>query len=107
MVREWLIGGSRYGPDGQNLGNEELQVWLAREGGIMRAVAAACEALSRTWSSYTTTSVGPRSETLSLISGAWEDRANQLREAYGYGDADAAGVPYGFSVESKREDQYS
>ena len=94
-------------PDGTNLSNEELQVWLDREGGVMLAVAAACEALARQWSAVTTISVGPKSETLSLISKAWADRASELRGLYGYGDEDAGANAGGFSVETKREDEYS
>lgn len=77
-------------PDGSNFSNEELQVWLTREGSVMCAVAAACEALARQWSSVTTISVGPKSETLSLISKAWADRATELRGLYGYGDANVS-----------------
>ena len=53
-------------PNNGNLSDEELQYWVSREGHVMRAVAAACEALARMWSSSTTISVGPHSETLSL-----------------------------------------
>jgi hypothetical protein len=70
-------------PNNGNLSDEELQYWVSREGHVMRAVAAACEALARMWSSSTTISIGPHSETLSLIAGMWDDRAKKLRAVYG------------------------
>lgn len=70
-------------PNGANLTDDELQYWITREGHVMRAVAAACEALARMWSSSTTISIGPHSETLSLIAGMWDDRAKKLRAVYG------------------------
>lgn len=77
------LKGSGVRPDGCNFSNEELKFWLDREGHVMRAVAAACESLARQWSSSTTVTVGPYSETLSLIQGNWADRAKNLRTLYG------------------------
>lgn len=70
-------------PNNGNLSDEELQYWYDRELNVMRAVAAACEALARMWSSSTTITIGPHSETLSLIQGNWADRAKLLRQQYG------------------------
>jgi hypothetical protein len=94
-------------PDGTNLSNEELQVWLDREGGVMLAVAAACEALARQWSGVADLTVGPRSESAGAIAEKWETRAGKLRDVYGYGDEDAGAYSGGFSVETKRVDEYS
>jgi hypothetical protein len=77
-------------PDGGNFSNEELQVWLTREGSVMCAVAAACEALARQWSASSDISVGPRSESASQVAEAWEKRAALLRTNYGYGDANVS-----------------
>lgn len=77
-------------PDGSNFSNEELQVWLTREGSVMCAVAAACEALARQWSSVADLTVGPRSESAGAIAEKWETRAGKLRDAYGYGDANVS-----------------
>jgi hypothetical protein len=82
-------GGVR--PDGQNLQDEEIAVWLSREGGVMRAVAAACEALSRQWSIIADTSSGPLSESAGAVAGKWAERARGLRDAYGFGDVNSAG----------------
>ena len=94
-------------PDGTNLSNEELQVWLTREGGVMLAVAAACEALARQWSGVANLTVGPRSEQADTVAAKWSTRASELRGLYGYGDEDAGANAGGFSVETKREDEYS
>lgn len=81
-------------PDDGNLSDEELTYWVGREGHVMRAVAAACEALARMWSSYTTISIGPHSETLSLIQGNWADRAKSLRSLYGNTPDSAASTSF-------------
>jgi hypothetical protein len=78
-------------PDGSNLQDEEIAVWLSREGGVMRAVAAACEALSRQWSIIADTSSGPLSESAGAVAGKWAERARGLRDAYGFGDVNSAG----------------
>ncbi|HQW34703.1 MAG TPA: hypothetical protein PL074_00280 [Thermoflexales bacterium] len=80
-------------PDGGNLTDEELTLWLEREGLVMRAVAAACEALSRMWASVATISVGPRKEDLGSVSKTWWDRGVSLRSQFGNtpsGDAESA-----------------
>lgn len=78
-------------PDGANLQDEELQVWLTREGSVMRAVAAACEALSRQWSNIADTSSGPLSESAGAVAGKWAERGAALRSTYGFGDSESTG----------------
>lgn len=81
-------------PDSGNLSNEELQVWLDREGDVMRAVAAACEALARMWSGVADVSIGPRSESLGRVADQWRNRAQELRKTHGYGDEAATANTY-------------
>jgi hypothetical protein len=88
-------------PGGSNLLDAALEVWLDREGGIMPAVAAACEALSRQWAGVANIALGPRREELAGISEAWAKRGAELRAQYG-------GMGYGgFSVSMTRIDGYS
>ncbi len=70
-------------PDGGNLSDEEIALWLGREGSVMRAVAAACEALSRSWAAVASISIGPRKEDLGNVSKTWADRAASLRSQHG------------------------
>lgn len=71
-------------PDGTNLSDEEIAIWLEREGDeVMRAVASACEALARQWSRVADIAVGPRREALGQVSKRWADEAKRLREQYG------------------------
>ncbi len=88
-------------PDGSNFSDEELRVFLDREGSVMRAVAGACEALARGWSRMASLSVGSRSEQLGNVAKEWSDRAQQLRGQYG----GASGLAFSASVD--REDGYS
>lgn len=92
-------------PDGSNLQDEELAVWLTREGGVMRAVAAACEALSRQWAMVADTSSGPLSESAGAVAGRWAERAKELRSAYGFGDTNSnAGAFFGGFVRESSDD---
>ena len=70
-------------PNNGNLSDEELQYWYDRELNVMRAVAAACEALARMWSTAASISIGPHSESLSDVAEAWDKRAKLLRQQYG------------------------
>ena len=70
-------------PDNNNLSDEELQYWYDRELNVMRAVAAACEALARMWSTSASISIGPHSESLSDVAEMWDKRAKLLRQQYG------------------------
>ncbi|HSW63421.1 MAG TPA: hypothetical protein VLH56_08935 [Dissulfurispiraceae bacterium] len=74
-------------PDGSNLSDEEISVWLQREGDdILRSTAAACEALSRQWANMANITLGPRKEELGKISDNYARRAEQLRERAGGSD---------------------
>lgn len=75
-------------PNGSNFSDEELGVWLTREGSVMRACAAACEALARAWSSVANTASGPLREDGAAVAGAWQARADKLRNQYGFGATD-------------------
>lgn len=71
-------------PSGANLSDEELAVLLAREGGVLRAVAAACELLARQWARVANITVGPRREELGKVSEEWRKSAAEIREQYGF-----------------------
>lgn len=75
--------GSGVLPDGGNLTDEQLQVYLAREGTGMRAVAGICEMLATRWAGAADVQVGPRRESYSQISKGYAARAAQLRDLYG------------------------
>jgi hypothetical protein len=102
-----VTNGAGVRPDGSNLEDEELAVWLTREGSVMRAAAAACEALSRQWAAVANTSSGPLREDSGEVAGKWAHRAKELRDAYGHGDANAiAGViAGGFTREDPAGDE--
>jgi hypothetical protein len=87
-------------PDGTNLTDEEIQVWLTREGTVGGAAAAACEALARMWARMANVSAGPRSESLSDVAKAWAEQARVLRQQYG-------GAAVVVSAGVTREDGYS
>jgi hypothetical protein len=71
-------------PDRGNLSDEEIALLLAREGGLMRAVAAICELLARHWARVANITVGPRREDLSKVSEQWADLAESIREQFGF-----------------------
>ena len=71
-------------PDGSNLTDEELSVWLADEGNdIMNTVARACAALANMWTIVANITVGPRREELGQIAKGWADRAAQASPSGG------------------------
>lgn len=70
-------------PDGTNFSDEEIQVYIDREGSVMRAVAGLCEALANRWAVVADISVGPRRESLSQVSQGYRDRSQSLRLQYG------------------------
>lgn len=84
-------------PDGTNLTDEEIQIWLTREGTVMSAAAAACEALARAWARVADVGVGPRRESLGQVATAWANQAKTLRQQYSGG----------FSASLDRTDGYS
>ncbi len=97
-----VTSGAGIRPDGSNLQDEEIAVWLTREGSMMRAAAAACEALSRQWATVANTASGPLREDADSVAGKWAARAKELRGAYGHGDANSTGGVFvgGFTRES-------
>lgn len=70
-------------PTRANFTDEELQIFLDREGTAMRAVAGACEALARWWSIIANTTVGSRSEQLGEVAKRWAEQAKELRAQHG------------------------
>lgn len=88
------ISGNGVKPTGANLTDEELQVWLTREGSVMRATAAACEMLSRAWSRMASTSVGSRSEQLQSVAAQYAARAQTLRAQHGGGTSGVSFVSF-------------
>jgi len=76
-------------PDGSNLTDEEILLWLNEQAGdIMQTVARACAALSNMWTNVANITVGPRREELGQIAKGWADRATQA-------------LPYGASYQVK------
>jgi len=96
------VEGAGVKPDGANLTDEEIQVWIDREGSVMTAAAAACEVLARMWSTVANLSLGPRSESLGDVAKAWQARGKELREQYG-----GAGAGMGFAIAASRNDGYA
>lgn len=89
-------------PNGSNLADEEISVWLSDEDdNVMRAAARACEALSRMWSPVGNYSSGPRREDLGKVSADWAARAEALRTLYGGSSGST------FAVATGRSDGYS
>ena len=65
-------------PDGSNLADEEILLWLDEESDVVnRTVARACLALSKMWTTVANITVGPRREELGQIAQGWADRAKQ------------------------------
>jgi len=65
-------------PDGSNLQDEEILLWLGEESNeINRTVARACLALSKMWTNVANITVGPRREELGQVAQGWADRAKQ------------------------------
>ena len=66
-------------PDGGNLSDEEITVYLTEYGNdVAAAVNALAGVLSRRWATVADVSVGPRSEALSQVSKAWAAIADKL-----------------------------
>lgn len=70
-------------PDGANLSDEQIAIYLTREGNVMRAVAGICEMLATRFASVADLQVGPRRESYSQISKSYAERASGLRDLYG------------------------
>jgi hypothetical protein len=89
-------------PDGSNLSDEEITIWLAgEENDVMRTTARACEALGRMWTTVTNVTVGPRKEEFGKVSDGWKSQAKELRNLYGGSSSTA------FAIETARTDGYS
>lgn len=93
-------GGSGILPDGSNLTDEQIQIYLDREGDVMRSVAGICEMLATRWAQVADLAVGPRRESFSQVSKGYADRAQKLRDRYG----EPEGI---YSVSVVRADGYS
>lgn len=95
------VDGEGVRPDGSNLTDAQLQVWLDREESVMRATAAACEALARQWARLANITIGARKEDLGAVSEQWAKQAYRLREQYGGGGSG------GFAIGMQRADGYA
>ena len=86
-------------PDGGNLTDEEITVYLTRcNNDVDQTVSFLAGVLARRWATVADVSVGPRSESLSQVAKAWERQASLL----------AGGEAYGaFSMSPTRTDGYS
>lgn len=66
-------------PDGTNLSDEELQVFLDREGSVLGASAAALEVVTRLWRRRADITVGDVSRQSSQVANGLERDAKALR----------------------------
>lgn len=91
--------GSGVTPDGSNLQDDELQIWLdAANGDPLAASALAAWAIARRWAVVADIQIGARRESLGQVSQRWEALAQQLERRVGGGG--------GFSVGWQRNDGY-
>ena len=73
-------------PDGGNLSDEEIAVFLTQYANdVALATAALAGVLARRWSVLADVTVGPRSEKLSQVAQAWERQAATLAGGDAYG----------------------
>jgi len=91
-------------PNGDNLSDDQITLYLEREGSVMRAVAGICEMLATRWASVADLAVGPRRESYSQIAKQYAARAVQLRDRYGESGSWLDGF---ISVPVARSDGYS
>jgi hypothetical protein len=78
------VANSGVRPDGSNLTDEEIQVWLTDESNdISQTVARAAAALANVWTNVANITVGPRREELGSVAKAWADRAREAGPAVG------------------------
>jgi hypothetical protein len=71
-------------PDGSNLLDEEITVWLTEESNdVSQTVARAASALANMWTNVANITVGPRKEELGSVAKAWADRAKESGPAAG------------------------
>lgn len=78
------VASAGVGPDGANLSDEALTLWLTQESGnVMRATARACYALARAWSIVSSTSSPDYSEQSGDIAKKWADQGDSIVKLYG------------------------
>jgi len=88
-------------PDGGNLSDEEIGVYLALAGNdVALTVSALAGVLARRWATQADVTVGPRSEKLSQVAQAWE------RQAAATGSAGGAALG-SFALQPVRVDGFS
>jgi hypothetical protein len=72
-------------PDGSNLTDEEILLWLEEESDdVLAAVGRAASALANMWTNVANITVGPRREELGSIAKGWADRALSATPSSGY-----------------------
>ena len=80
-------------PDGTNLTDAEIQVWLTRATGmtsdttqqVLLATMYACQALARHWSRAADIALPTRKESLSQVAAGWAKRAKEIGAEVGSG----------------------
>ena len=93
------VSGAGVLPDGSNLSDEEITVYLVQTGNdVALTVSALAGLLSRRWATLADVTVGPRSEKLSQVAQAWERQAATLAGGDAYGS---------FAMMPTRVDGYS
>jgi len=82
------VAGAGVLPDGGNLSDEEIGVYLARTGNdVALTVSALAGVLARRWATQADVTVGPRSEKLSQVAQAWERQGGAPTGTAGAGGA--------------------
>lgn len=94
------VSGAGVLPDGSNLSDEEITVYLVQAGNndVALTVSALAGVLARRWATLADVTVGPRSEKLSQVAQAWERQAATLAGGDAYGS---------FAMMPTRVDGYS
>lgn len=93
------VSGAGVLPDGSNLTDEEITVYLTQTGNdVALTVSALAGVLARRWATLADVTVGPRSEKLSQVAQAWERQAATLAGDDAYG---------AFAMQPTRVDGYS
>lgn len=96
------VNGTGIKPDGSNLTDAEIGVWLSRTGdSVLGAAAAACQALSRMFAGRVDIeNLGARRSNAQAAK-AWAERAKELTQQAG-----TIGTP-GFAIGAGRNDGYA
>ena len=80
------VSGAGVLPDGSNLSDEEITVYLVQTSNdVALTVSSLAGLLSRRWATLADVTVGPRSEKLSQVAQAWERQAATLAGGDAYG----------------------